>query len=115
MHEKPSSVQDSPSLTGASTQPLRSALGSPGRHVPNAQVPVSQRASTGTCWQAPCAHASSVQESPSSQPIAVPAQRPATQRSPAVHASPSLQVRPSALDGFEQVPVAGSQVPASWH
>ena len=28
---------------------------------------------------------------------------------------PSLQLAPFALAGFEQVPVAGLQVPTSWH
>jgi len=32
-----------------------------------------------------------------------------------VQALPSLQVVPSGLAGFEQAPVAGSQVPAAWH
>jgi hypothetical protein len=30
-------------------------------------------------------------------------------------ALPSLQLEPSALLGFEQAPVAGSQTPATWH
>jgi hypothetical protein len=32
-----------------------------------------------------------------------------------VHALPSLHVVPLAAAGFEQVPFAGSQVPATWH
>jgi len=32
-----------------------------------------------------------------------------------VQALPSLQLEPLALGGFEQVPVSGSQVPATWH
>jgi hypothetical protein len=32
-----------------------------------------------------------------------------------VHALPSLHALPSGLAGFEQVPVAGLQVPALWH
>jgi hypothetical protein len=40
---------------------------------------------------------------------------PLWQVSVCVHALPSLQIPPSGLAGFEQVPVAGSQVPASWH
>src|SRR5262249_13689990 len=40
---------------------------------------------------------------------------PTRQASHCVQALPSVQVTPSALLGFEQVPVAGSQVPASWH
>src|SRR5437870_2077387 len=46
---------------------------------------------------------------------AVPVQVPAWQVSPAVHALPSLQAVPLAATGLEQVPVAGSQVPARWH
>src|SRR5258705_469962 len=44
-----------------------------------------------------------------------PVQTPAWQVSLCVQALPSLQVVPSALLGLEQVPVTGSQVPASWH
>ena len=43
----------------------------------------------------------------------VPTQAPAWQESLWVQALPSLQVEPSALFGLEQVPLAGSQVPAS--
>jgi hypothetical protein len=32
-----------------------------------------------------------------------------------VHALPSLQAAPFGFGGFEQAPVAGSHVPASWH
>src|SRR5438132_877033 len=46
---------------------------------------------------------------------AVPTQAPAWQVSDWVQASPSVQAVPLGLAGFEQVPVAGSQVPASWH
>jgi hypothetical protein len=42
-------------------------------------------------------------------------QRPLWQVSPLVHALPSLQRVPLAFAGFEQVPLAGSQVPGSWH
>src|SRR5947207_1635284 len=45
----------------------------------------------------------------------VPTQAPAWQVSVCVQPLPSLQVAPSALLGLEQVPLAGSQVPASWH
>src|SRR5438309_455197 len=48
-------------------------------------------------------------------PLGVPAQTPALQRSPSVLASPSSHGVPSGVTGFEQVPVSGSQVPASWH
>ena len=40
---------------------------------------------------------------------------PLRQVSACVHALPSLHALPSGLAGFEQVPVVGSQVPASWH
>jgi len=46
---------------------------------------------------------------------AVPAQTPAWHVSPVVHALPSLQAVPLAATGLGQVPVAGSQVPATWH
>src|SRR5439155_198572 len=51
----------------------------------------------------------------------VPARRSAELHSPAwqvsvrVQALPSLQAVPSGFAGFEHAPVAGSQVPASWH
>src|SRR5206468_2734425 len=41
-----------------------------------------------------------------------PLQTPAWQVSVCVHMSPSSQVVPSVLVGFEQLPVDGSQVPA---
>src|SRR5437763_12702234 len=44
-----------------------------------------------------------------------PVQVPAWQVSVCVQAFPSLQAAPSALAGLEQVPLAGSQVPATWH
>src|SRR5437016_3292735 len=40
---------------------------------------------------------------------------PAWQVSLRVQASPSLQAEPSAVFGLEQVPLAGSQIPATWH
>src|SRR5262245_23115628 len=42
-------------------------------------------------------------------------QVPAWQESDCVQALPSLQLAPSAFTGVEQEPVAGSQVPVSWH
>ncbi len=42
-------------------------------------------------------------------------QEPFWHVSPLVQASPSLQAAPFVLAGVEQVPVAGSQVPATWH
>src|SRR5204862_398289 len=44
-----------------------------------------------------------------------PLQTPAWQLSVCVHMSPSSQVVPSGLAGFEQVPLAGLQAPAMWH
>ena len=44
-----------------------------------------------------------------------PVQTPVWHVSVCVHALPSLHVLPSGLAGFEQVPVAGLQVPALWH
>jgi hypothetical protein len=44
-----------------------------------------------------------------------PAQVPAAHTSLAVQALSSLQVVPSGAAGFEQTPVAGLQVPATWH
>jgi hypothetical protein len=44
-----------------------------------------------------------------------PAHTPDWQASVRVHAFPSLQVVPFAAMGFEQAPVAGSHVPATWH
>src|SRR5262245_7751675 len=46
---------------------------------------------------------------------AVPTHIPPVQRSGCVHSLPSLQVVPSGLAGFEQMPVAGLQTPAMWH
>src|SRR2546428_204094 len=42
-------------------------------------------------------------------------QVPAWQESDWVQASPSVQVLPFGLSGLEQVPLAVSQVPATWH
>jgi hypothetical protein len=44
-----------------------------------------------------------------------PAQTPLVQTSPAVLGFPSLQAAPFVLIGFEQEPVAWSQVPTTWH
>jgi len=44
-----------------------------------------------------------------------PVQMPVWQVSVCVQASPSVQAEPSALAGFEQVPVAGLQTPTLWH
>src|SRR5215813_6622883 len=45
----------------------------------------------------------------------VPTQAPASQVSDWVQALPSVQALPVALSGLEQMPLAGSQTPASWH
>src|SRR5216110_130053 len=45
----------------------------------------------------------------------LPLQAPARQVSVWVQASPSSQALPFAVAGLEQVPLAGSQTPASWH
>src|SRR2546427_123968 len=44
-----------------------------------------------------------------------PVQTPDSQVSVCVQALPSVQLVPSVALGFEQVPVAGLQVPATWH
>src|SRR4029077_21094391 len=44
-----------------------------------------------------------------------PTQAPASQVSLWVQASPSVQAVPFGFSGLEQVPLAGSQVPATWH
>src|SRR5438477_590581 len=44
-----------------------------------------------------------------------PTQAPAWQESLWVQASPSEQGVPCGLSGLEQMPLAGSQTPASWH
>jgi len=44
-----------------------------------------------------------------------PAHAPAWQVSVCVHAFPSLQPVPFAAVGVEQAPVAGLQVPTTWH
>jgi hypothetical protein len=45
----------------------------------------------------------------------LPTQTPVAQASACVHALPSLQIVPFAAVGFEHEPLAGSQVPATWH
>src|SRR5437867_190194 len=44
-----------------------------------------------------------------------PVHTPVSQASDRVQELPSLHVLPSGLAGFEHAPVAGLQVPASWH
>src|SRR5438445_12765095 len=44
-----------------------------------------------------------------------PVHIPLSQVSVFVQALPSLQAVPSAFAGFEHVPLAGSQTPATWH
>src|SRR2546425_837211 len=45
----------------------------------------------------------------------LPVQTPERQESVWVQALPSLQAVPSGASGFEQTPVEGLQVPATWH
>src|SRR5262249_34970930 len=45
----------------------------------------------------------------------VPTHAPASQASDCVQALASVHALPSALFGFEQIPLAGSQTPATWH
>jgi hypothetical protein len=45
----------------------------------------------------------------------LPVQTPAWQLSVCVQALPSLQVSSFGFAGFEQAPLDGLQVPASWH
>jgi hypothetical protein len=47
--------------------------------------------------------------------VSPPTHVPAWQASVRVHAFPSLHLVPSALAGFEQTPLVGLHVPASWH
>ena len=47
--------------------------------------------------------------------LAPPLHVPLWHVSPMVHALPSLHVVPSLAAWFEQVPVPGLQVPATWH
>jgi len=54
-------------------------------------------------------------ESLAVQTFAVPPQVPLVQTSLVVHRLPSLHVVPSVAAGFEHMPVAGLQAPATWH
>jgi hypothetical protein len=47
--------------------------------------------------------------------VVPPVHEPAWQLSPLVQASLSSQLVPSVIVGFEQTPVDGSHVPATWH
>jgi hypothetical protein len=58
---------------------------------------------------------STVQAILSSQTTAAPPHTPLLHLSPLVQALPSVHGVSSALFGFEQTPVAGSQLPAAWH
>ena len=74
-------------------------------------------AATGV-WTTPPSgeHESAVQGLPSSMATGVPPPHaPVEQLSATVHALPSSHEAPSAFGGFEQMPVAGAHVPASWH
>ena len=92
-------------------------------HAPPAQTSLSVQASPSlqitallACVQPlPGSQPSVVHPLPSSQLIDVPPHTPLEHESSVVQTLPSLQDVPSALFGFEQMPVPGSQVPASWH
>jgi hypothetical protein len=102
--------------------------GLPPTHLPAWQVSVWVQAlpslqavlfATGTAMQVPSAglqvpvlHRSVKPEQSTGGP---PTQTPAWHASSVVQARSSLQDVPSDLFGFEQAPVAGSQVPTSWH
>jgi hypothetical protein len=115
------------SQTPASWQLSRAVqmTGSPPTQIPALQVSLRVQASRSSqiapvfgVWTQPLpgSHESSVHGSPSSQPgPGPPLQTPAWQVSAVVHTEPSSQAVPSGLVGFEQWPVPGSQVPASWH
>src|SRR5688572_28637342 len=60
-------------------------------------------------------HVFTEQRLPSSQSISVPRQVPPVQTVFSVQALPSSHAAPSGLAGLEQVPVAGSHTPTSWH
>lgn len=79
--------------------------------VPSGATPLEQVPVVGlqvpAIWQAPVA---------GGQTMATPGtQAPAWQTSPLVQALLSEQVVPFGAAGFEQVPLAGSQTPATWH
>ena len=65
--------------------------------LPGSQTPTWHRSGAGHSTGGPAAHA------------------PPWHVSVCVHAEPSLHAVPSALAGFEHVPVDGSHVPAAWH
>jgi hypothetical protein len=70
------------------------------------------------CWAravAIDATASQLGGNPAQATGLVPEHAPAWQMSVCVHALPSLQAVPLVAAGFEQAPVAESQVPATWH
>src|SRR5262245_1034004 len=78
-------------------------------------MPSSQGLELLVWTHAPSEHESLVQTLPSSQFRGVPRQNPPEQISSVVQRLSSLQGVPYGLAGFEQVPAAGSQLPASWH
>jgi hypothetical protein len=92
------SLQSPPAHTPPPAQGDPSALGGlEHMPVPGSQVPAS--------WQVSCGM----------QTTGVPAQTPAWQESACVHRFPSSHPAPFIFGGFEQTPLPGSQVPASWH
>ena len=72
---------------------------------------------TGVCVHAPVvgSHEAVWHESMGVQVTALPEQVPFWQVSLCVQELPSLQLVPLGALGFEQLPVAGLQVPAAWH
>src|SRR5215470_8823390 len=100
-------------VTGLKTQPSDGSQESAVQGSPSSQaaiggleqVPVAGSQKPAR-WQASCA----VQATGSP-----PMQTPAWQVSVREQALSSSQAVPSALSGSEQMPVEGSQVPASWH
>jgi hypothetical protein len=98
----------------------------PGKHVPARQVsPVLQLLPTlqsvpsarGGPEQAPVAglHVPAAWHAVAAHTTGLPVHAPAWQVSLSVQRFPSVQFVPLFAFGFEQMPVAGLQVPATWH
>src|SRR6185369_3795869 len=117
-------------LSSASQMPSPSVSALPGAHTPARQlgdaehpvigVPQAVPSGAGTPGHSPV----NVSQVPATwhsvRPLLqstglLPTQLPAWQVSVCIHASPSVQVVPSGLLGFEHSPVAGVQVPRSLH
>lgn len=121
---QPSDVSSTPPLPPPAPEleeaPLEVLLDA-GSHVPALHTPPAHGESSGFAGfeQAPVAASqlpASWHSSLALQTTGAPAsQSPALHVSVIVHLSPSSHAAPSAFGGFEQAPVAGSQVPGSWH